>query len=89
MLSYDESYSLHDKSDYDGSDYRSVGTCASPFCFEESVGHVDDSVGRIDDSVGRVGDSIDRVCGVGYNIFFLTVIKSISDVVTLVVFVPI
>ena len=40
LLSLDESYSLNDKSDNDGSDYGSSGTCAFTFRFGNSVVHV-------------------------------------------------
>ena len=52
------------------------------FHFEYSVGHVDESVGRVDDYVGRV-------CGVGSGVCFSMVIKSIGEVVLLVMFVPV
>ena len=74
MLSSDESDLLNDESDDDGSDSGSAGTCAFPFRFEKSIGYVYNSIGR--------------VCGVGYGIFVSTGIKSIGDVITLVVFVP-
>ena len=66
---------LDDESDDDGSTSRSAGTCTFPFCFEESVDHVDDSVGC--------------VRGVGSGIFSLTGIESIGEVFSLVVFVSI
>ena len=47
-----------------------------PFCFEESIGHVDNSIGRVDDSVGRVH-------GMGSFVFVPSVIESIGDVVPL------
>ena len=82
MLSSEKLYSLDDESDDDGSDSGSAGTCAFPIRFEESIGHINDSVGHVDNSVCRVH-------GVGSDIFFPTGIKSIGDVVPLVVFVPI
>ena len=39
-------------------------------------------------SVGSVRESVGRICGVGSVIFVLTGIKSIGDVVLLVVFLP-
>ena len=74
MLS-DESDSLDDESDNNGSDSGFAGMCYFPFCFE--------------DYVGSVGDSIGRVCGVGSGIFVPIVIESNCDVVPFVVFVPI
>ena len=69
---------LDDESDDDGSDSRSAGTCAFPFRFEESVGHVDDSVGNVD-------GSFCRVCVVGFGVFVPILIKSMGDIVLLVV----
>ena len=40
LLSSDKSDLLDDESDNDGSDYGSSGTCAFPFCFDNSVGRV-------------------------------------------------
>ena len=80
MSSY-KSYSLNDESDDDGSDSRSAGTCALPFCFDESVG----CVGVY---IGFVGNSIGCVCGVGSGVIVPTGIESIADVVLLVMFVP-
>ena len=53
-----------------------------PFLLEESVGRVDDSVGHVDNSI---------VCvrGMRSGVFVPIVIKSIGDVIMLVVFVPI
>ena len=82
FLSCDESDSIDDESDEDGSYSGYTGTCAFSCCFEESAGHVDDTV-------GSVGDSVGRVRGVGYGVFVLVGIKSIGDVVPLVLFVPI
>ena len=56
MLPANGYYSLDDESDNDGSESRSSGTCAFPFCFEESVDRVDNSVGHIR--------------GVGFGVFF-------------------
>ena len=39
-------------------------------------------------SIGSAGESVGRVSGAGYGIFFPTGIESLSDVVTLVKFVP-
>ena len=75
FLSLDESDSLNDESDYDGSDSGSAGTCAFPVCFEDSVGCVDDSVGH--------------VYGVYSSIFVPILIESNCDVIPLVVFAPI
>ena len=77
MLSADESDSLNDKSDNDGSDSGSSGICAFTFRFEGSV-----SMGPVDDSVGRV-------CGAGFGVFVSTGIESTGDAVPLVVSVPI
>ena len=82
MLSVYESDYLYDKSDDYGFYSGSAGTCSFPFRFE-------DSAGPVDDSIGRVGDSFGRVCGVGSGFFVLMGIKSIGDVVPLVVYVPI
>ena len=41
-----------------------------------------------DDYVGRVKDSVGRVSGMGSGVFVSTGIKSIGDVVPLVMFVP-
>ena len=65
---------LDDESDDDGSTSRSAGTCTFPFCFEESVDHVDDSVGC--------------VRGVESRVFLPKGNESIGDVVPLVAFVP-
>ena len=73
---------LDDESDNDGSESGSVSTCAFRFLFEDYVGPVDDSIGRVDNSVSCVH-------GVGSGVFFPIGIKSIDDVVPLVVFVPI
>ena len=73
---------LDDESDNDGSDSRSAGTCAFPFHFKESVRSVDNSIGCDDNSVGCV-----RSVGSGF--FVLIEMKSIGDVVKLVVFLPI
>ena len=81
MVSTNESYSLDDESGDDGSDPRFAVTCPFHFRFEDSVGRVDDYVGRVDNSVGRVP-------GMEYGVFVTTVIESIGDVVTLVLFVP-
>ena len=82
ILLPDESYSLDDESDGDGSDSGSVGTCAFHFRFEESVARVDKSSGCVDESDGRV-------CDVGSGIFVLIGIESFGDIFPLVVFVPI
>ena len=74
MLSSDKSDSLDGESDDDGYYSRSAGTRAFPFCFEESVCRDDNSVGRV-------------YC-VGSGFFVPTGIRSIGDVVPLVVFVP-
>ena len=63
MLSVDESDSINDDSENDGSDSRSDVTCNFNFRFDDSVGCIDVSVGRVDDFVGRVQ-------GVGSRIFF-------------------
>ena len=81
MLSFNESDSFDDDYDNDESDSGSVGTCTFPFRFEESIGSVDNFVGHFDDYIGRV-------CGVGSGVFVLIGIKSIGEVVPLVVFVP-
>ena len=39
-MSSEKSYSLDDKSDNDGSDSKSSGTCTFPFHFDDSVGGV-------------------------------------------------
>ena len=78
MISYDQSYSRDDESDNGGSDSGSDGTCSFLFCFEESVG-------RVDNSIGRVDKSVDRFCRMGSDIFVPTGIKSIVDIVPLVV----
>ena len=74
LLSFDELYIFHDKSDSDGSGSGSPGTCALPFSSSKSVGIVCEYVGH--------------VFGIGSGIFVLTGIKSIGDIVPLVVFVP-
>ena len=61
LLSFDESDSLNDEPEDYGSDSVSVGTCAFPFRFEESVVCVE--------------DYDDRVGGVGYGVFVPTVIE--------------
>ena len=66
---------LDDESDDHGSDSGSAGTCGFPFHFRYSIGRVNDSVGR--------------VRGMGSGIFVTIVIKSIGDVVMLVLFIPI
>ena len=81
MLSAGKSDSLDDEYDNDGSESRPAGKCAFPFRFEESVV-------RVGDSVGRVEYSVDCVSGIGSGIFVLTEIKSIGDVVLLIVFLP-
>ena len=63
-----------DESDDDGSGSGSSGTCALPFCSDESV--------------GSVGKSIICVHGVGSGVFVATGIDSIGEVVPLFVFVP-
>ena len=75
MISANESDLLNDKSDDDGSDSGSAGTCTFTFRFEESVGCVE--------------SPISRVCGVGSSVFVPIGIDSIGDIVPLVVFVPI
>ena len=80
MLSANKSDLLDNDYDDDGSDSGSYGTCAFPFCFEQSVG-------RVDYSVGCVAESIFCVCGVGCGAFFMTGIESIGDFFLLVVFV--
>ena len=81
MVSFDKSDFFDYESNDDGSESGSTGTCAFHFCFDEYFGCVRDYVGCVDDSVGCVS-------GVGSGVFFLTGIKSIGDVVTLVVSVP-
>ena len=39
LLSSDESDFFNDESDDDGSESGSAGTCAFPFCSDDSVGH--------------------------------------------------
>ena len=80
MISADESDSLDDESDDDGSDYGSAGICTFTFLFEDSVGCVDNSVGRVDDYFGPV-------CGVGSGIFVPIGIESNGDVVPLIMLV--
>ena len=75
MLSSKKSDFFDNESDDDDSDSGSAGTCAFPFRFEESIDRVDNYIGH--------------VCGVGSGVFVPIGIKSISDVVLLVVFVPI
>ena len=75
MLPFDKSDSIDDESDNDGSDSGSDGTCTFSFRFNKSVGRVDGSIGR--------------VRGVGSGVFVLIGVKSVGDVVPLVVFVPI
>ena len=70
-----------DESDDNGSDSGSAGTCAFPFCFDESFGFVGDYVGRVEESIGCVS-------GVGSDTFVPKGIKSIVGAVPLVVFVP-
>ena len=82
FLLSDESDSLDDESEGDGSDSGSAGKCAFHFRFEESVAHVDKSSGCVDESVGLV-------CDVGSRIFVLIGIESFGDNFPLVVFVPI
>ena len=55
-MSFDKLYSFDYESDDDGSISGSPGTCAFPFCYDESV--------------GSVGESVGRVCGVGSGVFF-------------------
>ena len=74
LLSFYELYLFDDESDYDESGSGSPGTYAFPFC---SV-----------NSVGSVGDSVGGVRGIGSGVFVPTVIYSIGDFVSLVVFVP-
>ena len=74
FLSFDELDLFDDESDNDGSGSRTPGMCAFPFCSDEFVGSVGESVGRFSD--------------VGPGFFVPTGIKSIGDVVPLVVFVP-
>ena len=75
MLPAYESDLHDDESDDDGSDSGPTGTCAFTFCFEESVGRVDNSTGH--------------VRGMGSVVSPPIVVESIGDVVLLVVFVPI
>ena len=75
LLSSDESDSLYDKYENDGSDSGSAGTCAFTFHFEDFIGCVDDSVGC--------------VCGVDYRFFVPVGFEFYCDIVTLVMFVPI
>ena len=75
FLSSNESDSLDGESDDDGSESGSAGTCDFTFCFEDSVGSVDDSVV----SVRGMGSGIFVPIGIDYN----------CDVVTLVMFIPI
>ena len=72
---------INDDSDNAGSESCSAGMCTFPFHFDESIGRVEDSVGHVDDSVGCVS-------GMGSGVFSLTGIKSIGDVVPLIVFAP-
>ena len=74
MLSFDELDFFDDESDNDGSGSGSPGTCASLFCSGKSI--------------GSVGESVGRFCGVYSGVFVLTGIKSIRDIVLLVLFVP-
>ena len=62
FLSADKSYLLNDEYDYDGCDSGYADPCSFPFCFDESVGRVEDSVGPVDNSVSCVS-------GVGYSSF--------------------
>ena len=75
MLSANESDLLNDQSTEDVYDSGSAGTCAFPFRFDDSVGHVEKSIGRVP--------------GVGSRIFVTIGIKSNGDVVLLVMFVQI
>ena len=74
MLSADDSDSLDDESDDDGSGSGSAGMCTFPF--------------RSDDSAGRADNSVGHVHGVGSGVFVLIGIESTGDIVPLVVFVP-
>ena len=74
LVSFNKLYSFEDESDNDGSGSGSGGTCAFPFCSDESV--------------GRIGESVGRVRGLGSEVFVPTGIDSIVEVVPLVVFVP-
>ena len=74
LLSFDELYLFADESDNNGSGSGSPSTCDFPFCSGKSV--------------GSVGESVGCVRRVGYIFFVLTGIKSIGDVVLLVMFVP-
>ena len=74
-MSFGKLYSFKDESDNEGSGSWSPGTCAFPFFSGKSIGSVVKSVGRVHD--------------IGSGIFVSIGIKSISDVVLLVVFVPI
>ena len=62
-----------DESDNYGYGSGSPGMCDFPFCSGKSI--------------GSVGKSVGRVCGMGSGVFVLTGIKSISDIVPLVVLV--
>ena len=81
FLSSYKAYFLNDESENDGSESGSAGTCAFPFCFDESVGRVGDSVVRFDDSVGCVR-------GMKFGVFVPTGIESIGEIVPLVAFIP-
>ena len=54
MLSVNKSDSLNDECGNGGYDSGSAGMCALTFCFEDSVGRVDNSVVCVDNSVGVV-----------------------------------
>ena len=74
FLSFDKLYLFDDESDDNGSGTGSPDTCAFPFCSVKSV--------------GSVGESVGNICGVGSGVFVSTEIKSIGEVVKLVMFVP-
>ena len=63
---------FNDESDNDGSGSGSAGTCAFPFCSDESV--------------SSVGKFVGRVCGMGSGVVVPRGIQSISGFFSLVVF---
>ena len=75
MPSVSKSYSFDDESEDNGSESGSTGTCTFPFRFEDYVGRVENSVGRVRGMVSGV--------------LFTIGIKSIGDIVLLIMLVPI
>ena len=73
-MSFDKLYFFENESENDGSGSGSPGTCNFTFCYGESV--------------GSVGESVGSLSGIGSGNFAPTGIKSLGDVVPLVVFVP-